>query len=616
MRWDYGWHNHEKRTIDVIEALRLRDEGTLKSGDLYCCVRCVDSEHGIRLHPVDAIVRSKFLRRDPTYNENTIRPDCIKQKESRQKGESWKHARVLDAIEYMFTHENLLEQIHFSRFQRLSGKDGVDFELFDQDENSHKLIVVLRNLRRARSIKRTNKDVRILYIHRWRDADVDFVKYIRDRVIGSFTAVTNDEFSEHAKNTFVIPCLGLRPDRSRTNPLVGKGMTVKITPELEEQSFEAEQLRRIESLVERVQEHNMWAISTPGEHRYDTKYLSFQTFQGAGNHPDPAVDAILTALSNKLETGIKFHRYPDQANMRRDLIETLTNNGLDSDMVERIFEEVDIEDSLKSDLVESVTRDLIDEAKQFVEEEEAFQSSLDQANKNSTEWVIRTKIDEKMIKMIEDGTLRTTEGGVVEMNVDGNWYHLPETEEGLSEYDKILQAVRLFVPEIIPPWTTLSEDSRKKCLKSLKKFYKESTFVAGAPRVLTPLVDIKLGENPRVLTDPYGLDSRIERLNTERHMDGSNFANRHEFFPLEPVEFQRLCYYLSADRLINSQEPKHPAFLDLMWAAKASTERLQRSINVKLPQPIEDLLAGQDDTGIEILDLIADALLTHPNNGE
>ena len=67
------------------------------------------------------------------------------------------------------------------------------------------------------------------------------------------------------------------------------------------------------------------------------------------------------------------------------------------------------------------------------------------------------------------------------------------------------------------------------------------------------------------------------------------------------VEFQRLCYYLSADRLINSQEPKHPAFLDLMWAAKASTERLQRSINVKLPQPIEDLLAGQDDTGIEIL---------------
>ncbi|MGB2038537.1 MAG: hypothetical protein ACPHX8_08725, partial [Candidatus Poseidoniaceae archaeon] len=454
------------------------------------------------------------------------------------------------------------------------------------------------------------------YIHRWRDADVDFVEYIRDRVIGSFTEVTNDEFSEHAKNTFVIPCLGLRPDRSRTNPLVGKGMTVKITPELEEQSFEAEQLRQIESLVERVQEHNMWAISTPGEHRYDTKYLSFQTFQGAGNHPDPAVDAILTALSNKLETGIKFHRYPDQANMRRDLIETLTNNGLDSDMVEGIFEKVDIEDSLKSDLVESVRRDLIDEAKEFVEEEEAFQSSLDQANKNSTEWIIRTKIDEKMFKMIEDGTLRTTEGGGVEMNVDGNWYHLPETEEGLSEYDKILPAVRFFVPEIIPPWTTLSEDSRKKCLKSLKRFYKEATFVAGAPRVLTPLVDIKLGENPRVLTDPYGLDSKIERLNTERQKDGSNFANRHEFFPLKPVEFQRLCYYLSADRLINSQEPKHPAFLDLMWAAKASTERLQRSINVKLPQPIEDLLAGQDDTGIEILDLIADALLTHPNNGE
>jgi hypothetical protein len=616
MMWDYGWHNHEGRTIDVTEALRLRDEGTLKSGDLYCCVRCVDSEHGIRLHPVDAIVRSKFLRRDPAYNENTIRPDCIKQKESREKGESWKHTRVLDAIEYMFAHETLLEQIHFSEFERLSGKDGVDFELFDEDGNSRKLIIVLRNLRRARSIKRTNPDVRILYIHRWRNADVDFVKYIRDRLIGSFNEVTDGEFSEHVKNTFAIPCLGLRPDRSRTNPLVGKGMTLKIIPDLKDQTFEAEQLRQIESLVERVQEHNMWAISTPGEHRYDTKYLSFQTFQGVGNHPEPAVDAILTALSNKLETGIKFHAYPDQTNLRREVIEAFTNTGFRTDLIERVFAEEDIDESLKSELAESITKELIDDIKNQVEEREAFQSSMNQAQKNAMNWIVNTNIEGKMSKMFEDGTLRSIGGGVMEINVDGNWYQLAEIEEGLSEYDAILGALRFTVPELVPPWSSLSEDSRKKCLKALKKFYKEATYVAGTPRVLTPLVDIKLGEYPRVLTDPYGLDSRIQRLNTERHMEGSDFAKRHEFSPLEPHEFQRLCYYLSADRIINSQDPKHPLFLDLMWAAIASTERLQRSINVKLPQPIEDLLAGQDDTGIEILDLIADALLTHPNDGE
>ena len=608
MRWDFGWHHHEERTIDVFEALKLRDEGTLKSGDLYCCPRCVGEEHGVRLHPVDAIVRSKFLRRDPRYNENTIRPDCIKQKESRQKGESWKHTRVVDAIEYMFSNENLLADIRFSRFERVPGKEGVDFDLFDENNNNSKLIVVLRNLRRARSIKRMNPNVKILYIHRWREADVDFFKYIKDRVIQTFDATNSDDFLEHVEKTFAIPCIGLRPERSKTNPLVGRGMVVNITPELEEQSFEAEQLQTIEYLVERVQEHNMWAISTPGEHRYDTKHLSFQPFSGAGKHPDPAVDAILSVLSDPSNhPGIKFHQYPDQAKLRKDFLE---NEELLNKTISHIIEEVKADGELKippeDDLREYLKKDLTDSTNREVDEIELRQSEHEVAREDAEAWA-KDGLTKKMVKMFHESIMRTTSREVIEFNVDGEWYAWTQTDENPSAYDILRHAAVLDAPQLLAPWGSLSEDSRKKCLKGLKKLYKERTYVAGLPYVLTPLVDIKLGQNPNVLTDPYGLVSRLFEMNNEEHI---------EFSPLKPDELNSLCFYLSADKTISAQDPKHPSFLDLMWATNASTEHLQRSVNLKLPQPIEDMLNGKDDAGMEILDLMAQGLVNQQDTNE
>jgi hypothetical protein len=52
-----------------------------------------------------------------------------------------------------------------------------------------------------------------------------------------------------------------------------------------------------------------------------------------------------------------------------------------------------------------------------------------------------------------------------------------------------------------------------------------------------------------------------------------------------------------------------------MWAANASTEHLQRTVNLKLPQPIEDLLEGRNDAGMEILDLMAQ-ILKNQNDSE
>ena len=607
MRWDFGWHHQEKRKVNVYEALKLRDNGTLKTGDLYCCSNCVGQEFGVRLHPVDAIVRSKFLRRDPRYNENTVRSDCIKQKESRQKGESWKHTRVLDAIEFMFENESLLTEIGFTRFERLGKKGGVDFDLFDENGNKSKMIVVLRNLRRARSIKRLDSDVRILYIHRWREADVDFVSYIRERVKQTFEMNTNnDDFLEHNKNTFSIPCIGLRPERSRTNPMVGRGMVVNITPEIEEESFQAEYLEAIESLIERVQEHNMWAISTPGEHRFDTKYLSFQTFSGIGKHPDKAIDAILSALSDPANPpGIKFHQYPDQAKLRRDAAgnEKLVNNHA-SKVIEGLKAE-NIEIPSEEELHDYLKKNFIDTAIKEAEDIESDQSDLEVVNRDALSW-LESNTTKKMKKMYLEGMLRLNSEERIELKVNEKWFLMPQSDENSTAYEKQFNAAVLDSPQLLDKWDTLSEDSRKNCLKALKKRYKEMTYVAGIPLNITPLVDIKLGHHPKVLTDPYGLVSKIAKLSNQ-----DNF----EFTPLTEDELKRLCFYLSADKIISTQHPKHPSFLDLMWAANASTEHLQRTVNLKLPQPIEDLLEGKSDADIEILDLMAQ-ILKNQNDSE
>ena len=608
MRWDFGWHHQEKRKVNVYEALKLRDNGTLKTGDLYCCSNCVGQEFGVRLHPVDAIVRSKFLRRDPRYNENTVRSDCIKQKESRQKGESWKHTRVLDAIEFMFENESLLTEIGFTRFERLGKKGGVDFDLFDEYGNKSKMIVVLRNLRRARSIKRLDSDVRILYIHRWREADVDFVSYIRERVKQTFEMNTNnDDFLEHNKNTFSIPCIGLRPERSRTNPMVGRGMVVNVTPEIEEESFQAEYLEAIESLIERVQEHNMWAISTPGEHRFDTKYLSFQTFSGIGKHPDKAIDAILSALSDPANPpGIKFHQYPDQAKLRRDAAgnEKLVNNHA-SNVIEGLKAE-NIEIPSEEELHDYLKKNFIDTAIKEAEDIESDQSDLEVVNRDALSW-LESNTTKKMKKMYLEGMLRLNSEERIELKVNEEWFLMPQSDENSTAYEKQFNAAVLDSPQLLDRWDTLSEDSRKNCLKALKKRYKEMTYVAGIPLNITPLVDIKLGHHPKVLTDPYGLVSKIAKLSNQDNL---------EFTPLTEDELKRLCFYLSADRIISTQHPKHPSFLDLMWAANASTEHLQRTVNLKLPQPIEDLLEGKSDAGMEILDMMAQILKNQNDSRE
>ena len=73
MKWNRGWHAQEGKLINVVEAIRMRDNPSLKTGDLYCC-QCENT----RLSPVAAIIRARHFRQHPRFRKEAKRKPCKK----------------------------------------------------------------------------------------------------------------------------------------------------------------------------------------------------------------------------------------------------------------------------------------------------------------------------------------------------------------------------------------------------------------------------------------------------------------------------------------------------------------------------------------------------------
>ena len=164
---DRAWYAQTRtpRYISVSEALKLRDAGTLKSGDLYCCAGDCKVRLGARRPYIRKTrtgftdVRGCFRRLPGARRIKSKRRSCSKHILSERNGETWKHARVLSEITNYLQRNN--EKFHVERIDELGGLNSSN-EINDEadllithsrgiidDNNEIRLICRFHNMRRV-----------------------------------------------------------------------------------------------------------------------------------------------------------------------------------------------------------------------------------------------------------------------------------------------------------------------------------------------------------------------------------------------------------------------------------------------------------------------------------
>ena len=75
MKWNRGWrHAQEGKLIDVGEAIGMRSNPSLKTGDLYCC-QCASNS---RLSPWWQQSEARHFRQHPRFRKGSKRKPCKK----------------------------------------------------------------------------------------------------------------------------------------------------------------------------------------------------------------------------------------------------------------------------------------------------------------------------------------------------------------------------------------------------------------------------------------------------------------------------------------------------------------------------------------------------------
>ena len=111
-------------------------------------------------------------------------------------------------------------------------------------------------------------------MHRWRDADIDFIDYIHSKVDEQYERIRNpkdisiDDLIHRLSYTY--PNLGIFKGKGQ-----GYGLQGVIKFEEGSESLEYEKIhKRYADLQQAVENHNFWA-NEPGMHKYHLKYLNF-----------------------------------------------------------------------------------------------------------------------------------------------------------------------------------------------------------------------------------------------------------------------------------------------------------------------------------------------------
>ena len=602
MKWNRGWHAQESKLINVGEAIRMRDDPSLKTGDIYCC-QCENT----RLSPVAAITRARHFRQHPRFRKESKRKPCKKVRASRKKGESWKHAMVVDEIAFYLMGEGR-EKYNIHNVKLGEKKSEPDLivthsEQLDGFEGLTSYIIVpMYNLRRSRELffKYSPNSVAV-EIHRWRDQDVDYVDYIRGKIdIGYKNKLVRDHKPKFCESSTGVPNFGIWHGNSGG---LGRGMVLKIDSQLQEDAPELAIIHQIESLVDAVESHNMWAISTPGMHRYHLKNLIFSEFDCGDYHEEPSISAII-AQGDSAKRGLRLDgsRIRSQENYFSTLAKA-TENEIEKEF-DKLMRKIDkglIEHEVEDDIDPTKWRNfLLNEIKsksrleshrdkffEHIEDAKQFNLEMETLRK---EWANESSklVQKFMIKMYNDGMW---DGGNDPITISTEW----------GDYDLILgdnvilNMLNYSVPQI-HFWDSLSDDEKYQAMKEVRSTYRKVSIFRGVKMLPQIVCNIELGEKPVAVADP----NNIENITlTWKSKDGD------EFSPISHHQFVQLLYMIEADKDFSFTDGKHHSFTALIHKMVHSTDNLVRRVNLDLPQPIEDLIDTLDgNISDTILDLL------------
>lgn len=600
--WDRAWYAQTRnpRYISVDMALELRDSDTLKSGDLFCC----NGDCRVRLGARRPYIRKTStgfthvrgcFRRLPGPRKIKSQRSCSKHRSSERKGETWKHARVLSEITN-YLYENT-EKFHVEKIDELGGltsgkeiNDEADLLITHSKEiveDGHELRLICRfqNMRRAnRVIKRFFPNIIFIDMHRWRDGDIDFIKYIHERVDEAYERLTKHEQVLESdlihKIKYTYPNLGIYEGGGLG---FGQRGTIVLDPEEDSEKFERVN-SKFERLLKSVEEHNYWAINQPGCQKYHLKHLHFGEYNNYLNLYPGGDNENEIMFPKPISIMMQEHIIAHWSNFLA-FAQSLTQKSLEIISKSHYATLFGDGQSGKNDLPIGLSEAIF--LANLDENEGVFcqpiKSEIEKYIPNITPLLERERK-----KFLDSDSKISWNWGSDTYSFDGQTKKIVPPED-LSRFEHVLQYFyHLAIPELLF-WNHFDDEKREEVFSKVKQLYRKFSQFRGR-LVVMPLIDIELDSLPKTLIDPNKIFEFIS-THDEEYEDGK---------PLSVSDYFFLKWTILADKFYG--QVNAPIIKEIIHQSRHSTDDLVTEITLEIPLRIEKMFTNSDNLDSAVLD--------------
>lgn len=601
--WDRAWYAQDSnpRFVSVEEAIRLRDSDTLKTGDLFCC----NGDCQVRLGPRRSYFRKTktgqtrvrgCFRRLPGPRKEKVTRTCTTHVKSQLQGETWKHARVLAEItNYLTTNEGF----NVSSVRRLDGifgetesSDEADLLITHNDEilagsDELRLICRFQNMRRANKvINRHYPNIIFIDMHRWRDADIDFIDYIHSKVDEQYERIRNpkeisiDDLIH--KLSYTYPNLGIFKGKGQ-----GYGLQGVIKFEEGSESLEYEKIhKRYTDLLQAVENHNFWAINEPGMHKYHLKYLDFGDYTNFYNFSPGITD------KESNEPFPKAISIMMQENFHNHVINQIAMTQLLSGEEKASFTISDallFGDGQKGHNGFPIGLAETNFVNGWSEGEIFFGLSSQEFGKKFTENINKLLETERKRELDKFTWIAKWDRYKNVYTYNGESKTIPNFEDIKDQQCAYTQWIyHLAIPDLLF-WHSFDNEQKIDVFERVKKLYRKLSVFMGR-LVVMPLVDIELNGLPKTVVDTTEIYTKIS-TNTEIHRFGE---------PLSLENYFLLKWVILADKFY--PQINAPIIKEILFSRKHSTDELTTQVTFDLPISLQENLDLSNGLNEAILD--------------